>query len=262
MNPTIQSVETYRLSTTKDVLNGQLEDGGPLYTETQLEALIKEPFNMLSALLFLALAFWWLRKLGRKDDRYNVLRVAMWILAVGGLGGALFHGFRISVVFLAMDVIPIILLITLFSTWILTKLLGGRWLAALGINFLTFFLIRGGIELLGLPAQHSISLGYLGQSLVILVPLYLFLQRTQFFGGRFVGLSLVSFGLAVFFRWADSWPQPLLPVGTHFLWHSFGCGAAAYLIMYWYKLIGSTLADAPETPFLPLLPEKPKRKKK
>ncbi|RYE20241.1 MAG: hypothetical protein EOP42_27760 [Sphingobacteriaceae bacterium] len=47
---------------------------------------------------------------------------------------------------------------------------------------------------------------------------------------QFIAAALLSFGIALFFRVADSWN--LLSAGTHFLWHTFGVIATALMFVF------------------------------
>ena len=61
-----------------------------------------------------------------------------------------------------------------------------------------------------------------GGILLLVGTLALVLIRTRARHAGWVAAAFVSFGIAWFCRIADTWRPPLLPMGTHWLWHTFG----------------------------------------
>ena len=49
---------------------------------------------------------------------------------------------------------------------------------------------------------------------------------------------MVSFAVAWFFRLVDRDVASTLPMGSHWLWHTFGAIATAMMIEFFYKLEG------------------------
>src|SRR5262249_26043040 len=90
----------------------------------------------------------------------------------------------------------------------------------------------------------AINISYAGIALIILLPLVVILIRTRFRYAGWVATALVSFGIAWLFRLADSWEPPLLPMGTHWLWHTFGAVTTAALTEYVYRVEGIKLRSA------------------
>jgi len=61
-------------------------DGGPLYAETNLEHWIAEPYNAMTAAVFVFIACYWLWRI-RRDFRHRpFLAFASPVLALGGIG--------------------------------------------------------------------------------------------------------------------------------------------------------------------------------
>ena len=84
---------------------------------------------------------------------------------------------------------------------------------------------------LGLPTQWAINLSYASLALIIILPLSIVLVRTRF---RHVGWVATAFALLViawFCRIAETQRPPVLPMGTHWLWHVFG--ASCTMAMRW-----------------------------
>ena len=49
-------------------------------------------------------------------------------------------------------------------------------------------------------------------------------------------IVLACFGIAFFCRLVDRTPYGDLPMGTHWLWHTFGAISTALIIEYFYKV--------------------------
>ncbi|HSG67295.1 MAG TPA: hypothetical protein VK994_01215, partial [Bacteroidales bacterium] len=100
MNPIVNDTIT-------EWYNHRLDDGGPIYAETGAgEGLLVEPWNALTSLLMLIPVIYWLIRLRNDMGSYRFMLYIIPLMALGGLGSALFHGFRASVFFLIMDVAP------------------------------------------------------------------------------------------------------------------------------------------------------------
>jgi hypothetical protein len=202
-------------------------DHGPLYTETPAElkagqpfnGVIAEPWNAATAFLFVLIVVYWVARLRGKLRDYPFLAVTLPLLFVGGVGGTLYHGLRTWKGFFLMDVLPIYLLGLIVSLY---------WWIRLGPrvrHLLAMVVVLGILQLLGmwqLPTHWAINLSYAMLAMLIIVPLVLILIRTRFRHAGWVAASFVSFAIAWFCRIADTWQPPLLPMGTHWLWHTFG----------------------------------------
>lgn len=218
------------------LLQAPLRDGGLFYTETNPSRFIVEPWNGASALIFIGIAWYWFRQIRGKLREQRFLAIALPILAIGGIGGTLYHAFRVSRVFLFMDFVPILLLCLMAGFYFFSRSTGRWWLALLimvGIFFLQGLMwssVRNNAT--GLPVQSAITLNYAMMGLMVLAPLGWWLVKTGFRHGRWIAAALLSFGLALFSRLADPWA--LLPMGTHFLWHVFGAAACHCMLAYVY----------------------------
>ena len=79
-----------------------------------------------------------------------------------------------------------------------------------------------------------ISLNYASLAAIILIPIVITLVRSRFAHAGFVWAGLGSFAIALFFRFVD--PFSPLPMGTHWLWHTFGAFCTAFVIEYFYRV--------------------------
>jgi len=216
-------------------MNAQrLADGGPLYFETDFDHLIVEPWNAFSSLTFLIPVFYLLWKL-RGHFRENTFLVfwAAPLMAIGGIGSTIYHAFRASQFFLFMDFVPIALLTISVSIYLWLKVLP-HWawvviiiLASIGLRFFAFGIFDG---------SARINSSYFITGVMIFTPALIFLIRTKFFEVHQLLWSGAFLILALFFRYADDFSPPLLPNGTHWLWHVCTSAGAIFLANYLMKI--------------------------
>jgi hypothetical protein len=244
------------------VLNGRLPDGGPPYVETPADPaapgapLVAEPWNTVTAALFIVIALAWLWRLRGRFRAYPFVACCLPILLAGGIGGTLFHGTRVPVrvgghslpVFFLLDVVPILLLglaggvFMAFRYFERVRLMKRLWI------LLGLVLFYAAVNLLFFSAlgpmnrQLSINLSYASLAAIILIPIGLVLWRTRFRHGGWVVVGLISFGIAWVCRLVDQYSSPYLPMGSHWLWHTFGAIATAAMIQFFYKVEGETTA--------------------
>ena len=208
-----------------------LRDGGQRYTETNLDNLIAEPFNAVSAFIFLGIAFYWVIRLKGRYKEYLFLSLALPILLIGGFGGTMYHAFRISQVFLVMDWMPILILCLSASIYFFVRG-GGGWISGVGAVVALFLLQWMAGQ--WVPEAYRLNVGYGIMASLILIPILMVIKKTNFHQAKWVGLGLGAFLFAIFFRAVD--PLAWIPMGTHFLWHVFGAIACHSLLTYIYEL--------------------------
>lgn len=224
----------YDPGSTADWFNQRLADGGPVYMETQPGRFLAEPWNAVSSLLMLIPALFWLARIKNDPGRHRFMIYTIILIILGGTGSALFHGFRASVVFLIMDVLPSALLTLSLSIYFWLKVLKKWW--HLLFIMVPIFSLR--FAFWGqLPEHAAINLSYFVSGLTIGLPLILFLLRTRFLGWIPVAAAIASFAAALLFRQTDTVPIDFLPMGTHFLWHAFSAVGAFFILKYLYILI-------------------------
>ncbi len=212
------------------LLQIRLRDGGQAYTETDLTRLIVEPWNFVTAVLFLILAVYWLNLVSKQIKEHGFLFAMLILLTIGGIGGSVYHGFRWHQTFLMMDWMPIMLITFSASVYYFIKAWGKWWPPV--ILILAYFFIQGFIFRSGIPIQTAINISYASMSLMVLLPILWYLSKTGFARWQFVAAALLSFALALFFRWSDKFAW--FPMGTHFLWHIFGLVAVHIMLRFVY----------------------------
>lgn len=217
----------------ESLLTATLPDGGPLYTETDLSRLVAEPLNALSAFPFFLIAMYWLYRMRDERDHQRFMTIAMCVLALGGIGGTLFHAFRASHFFFLLDVVPIALLSIGVSLHFLSHVTA-RWLTW------GFFIVPLGIlqrlAMAGLPRQFALNLSYALSATVVLLPAVLLLHRRGWENGGRLATAAALFGLALFMRYLDPFAGERLSVGTHWLWHLFSAASVWCLARFVYEL--------------------------
>ena len=210
------------------LLQIRLRDGGMPYTETNLGRLVVEPWNFVTAVLFFILALYWLNVV-RKDLKHHGFLFSMLILlTIGGIGGSVYHGFRLHRAFLMMDWMPIMLITFSASVYYFIKAWGKWWPPVFLI--VAYFFTQGFLFQSGIPIQTAINISYASMSMIVLLPIIWYLSKSGFARWEFVAGALGSFGLALFFRWADKFAW--IPMGTHFLWHIFGLVAVHLMLRF------------------------------
>ncbi|MBX7138033.1 MAG: ceramidase [Oligoflexia bacterium] len=207
-------------------------DPGPIYTETNLARFPVEPWNTSSNLIFLAIAIYFWRKIKLDDYRHPFVSVALPILILGFIGGTLYHATRNSRLWLLLDFVPIFVLGIAAAVYFWHGVTHSRWLAALLVGAF-IFISRSVIALSSLPHSARITAGYVLLAVMIILPALLHSARHGWRNVALVLGSVLSFGGAAYFRYADS--LRLLPMGTHFIWHLLG-GVSTFLLMRYIYL--------------------------
>lgn len=181
-----------------------------------MKKLIVEPFSTFSNLLFLASVIYWVVVLLPIWRDHKFLSLCVILLFVGWFGGTMYHARRNRDLWLFLDVGPIFIisLIAIIYFWTKTKL---HWLSGLIISLVPF-IIRA---FLGKHPKPSVSfLGYCVVILPMAIPLVIILFMTNFANWLYLAVTIVFFGIALFFRTIDLKVKWMC--GTHWLWHVFG----------------------------------------
>lgn len=201
-----------------------------MYAETPLKLAegqwIVEPWNALSSLLIVAPAIYFLIRLRGRYASNLFLTLCIPLLVAGGLGSTFFHGFRGSRFLLWLDVMPTLLLFLAVSVYFWAHVLRNWWAAA-GVMLAAF--AGSWLIFVYFPIGMRINAGYALRGTVFFLPLLIILFRTQFRDAAFIFGALAAFGAALVFRYTDRQVTDYLPMGSHFLWHSF-TGVGGFLI--------------------------------
>lgn len=93
--------------------------------------------------------------------------------------------------------------------------------------------------------QLSINLSYGSLAVIVLTPIALVLWRSRFRHGGWVVVGVISFAMAWVFRLVDQYSGAYLPMGSHWLWHTFGAVSTAAVVQYFYKIEGEKAGEKP-----------------
>lgn len=212
--------------------NQRLPDGGPIYAETDLSRIIVEPWNAITSLFILIPSIYWFLKIKGELGNYRFLFYAIILVILGGLGSALFHGFRASLFFLLMDVLPSALLSISVSIYLWLKVLKRWWyllLIIIPLIAVRFFLFED------VPQHLAINIGYFMTGIMVVLPLFIVLHKSKYQKYILAVGAVSSFLVALIFRQLDA-EVTIIPIGTHFLWHTFSAIGANFVLGYLYFL--------------------------
>lgn len=207
-------------------------DGGQIYTETNFDRTIVEPWNAVSSLAILLPAVYWAIRIRKNYRQFSFLTLCLPLLFLGGLGSTIFHAFRSHRIWLLLDITPTAILMLLVALFFWMKVLPRKWLA-LPLLLLTF-LLRMWVWR-AYPSHVGINISYALTGIAVFVPLLMVLARNQWRGLWAISLSIISLLLSLFFRKIDYAAADVLPMGTHFLWHTFSGVGAYFLGLYLYQ---------------------------
>ncbi len=231
-------------------LPNRMADGGPVYKETPPDPAavsFAEPWNAVTAAFFIAIVLVWLWRLRGRYRQFPFIVSCMPILFAGGIGGTLYHAFRTRQVWFLMDVVPISLLGAVGAIYLtirLGKVYGLGWVLAAAVGLVGVYLAVNlfVFRLIQFPnANWPVNLSYASLAFIMIVPLGVVMVRTRFRHVAWVAGSLLSFGIAWFCRLADNTAWGDLPMGTHWLWHTFGAITTYGVTEYFYRIEGKPL---------------------
>lgn len=189
---------------------------------------------MASAAIFIGLAAWYAWRLYGHYRKHPLHTTTIPILLLGGIGGTLYHGLRTQRVYLLMDFVPILVLLFLCAIYCWLQVLPKAWWLLVAVPpFILLQALTWQISTwLDVPRQVAFNLFYLTVAISTLVPIIWIQVKTDYrFGRRFI-YALACFLLALLCRYLDTVRPPLLPMGTHFLWHTFGAAATFFIMDY------------------------------
>lgn len=216
------------------VIAQTLTDGGAYYAETNPAYLIVEPWNAVSSLSFWIPVFYWAYRLKGKYHRFAFLAFCMPLLFLGGLGSALFHGFRSSHWLLLMDVLPILVLTAAVGIYFWYEVFKNWWYVI--ALFLVYALLQRWLWSHSLGGQ-AINITYFLRGIVIFLPAVLLLRKTNFHYVSVLLWAMTWFGLALTFRYFDFAATSLMYMGSHWLWHVSTAIGSHYLALFLYQYV-------------------------
>ena len=226
----------------------RLPDRGPRYQETPADPygptapFLAEPYNAATASFFILIAAYWLWRLRGRYRQFPFTTACTPILLAGGIGGTLYHAFRTRTAYFLLDLIPILVLGVVAAIYLCVRL--GRWhgwgRVAFGLVGLVAFVVGSNLLLLNVVPEGNrnlrVNLSYLSQAILIVGPLLFVLVKTRFRDAGLIAAALASFAIAWFCRLVDGLGLVDLPMGTHWLWHTFGALTTLFMFAYFARL--------------------------
>jgi len=191
---------------------------------------LEEPLNMLSNMLFLLVAFALIRYYRTHPDLKGKwiwdLHILTGLVMLIGIGSTVFHSFPSPTTEL-MDIIPIVLFIVLFFISIIVRV--GRTGPFETVICLMAFVFTTHFFVTQFPNAMNDSIGYLSSmGALVMIAIYLHMLRRpsshQFLLAALLGV------ISLFFRSVDNEVCDVIPIGTHFLWHTLNA-ALIYVVM-------------------------------
>ena len=231
----------------------RLPDGGPRYAETPANpyapdaAAVAEPWNSVTAALFIGIVLWWAWKLWGRFAKYPFVTCCLPILLAGGIGSTLYHATRTQMAYFLLDVIPISLIGiggSVYLTIRLGKSVGLKKVLVVSVGLLVVYLVLNGVLFRFIQSDNRnlrVNLSYASLAALIVIPMVVVLIHTRFRHAVYVGAGMGCFAIAWFCRLIDSTGMSDLPMGTHWLWHTFGALTTHVVAAYFYRIEGEEI---------------------
>ncbi len=200
------------MQTTFNYLDSYCERAGHL-------GLWAEPLNVLSNIAFL-LAAWWtwqkVKSLGEHAGQVWDIKLLSILIGIIGIGSGIWHLVPNTHTVL-MDVIPILIFMNLYIFSAAIRLLGWRFTQALALWFV-FMVVNFASEIY-LPRDFlNGTIMYVpGYFIFCFFIVMLWLRKSPTAVIMLQALVLWTFSLIV--RTVDLMLCPMIPIGTHFIWH-------------------------------------------
>ena len=218
------------VNNTYEYVGKKYGDNGPIYCETDLnpDTILREPFNGITSLLYLLVVIYWLIRLKGEYRKYLVMMLCLASVALSSIGTFIYHGFRLHIIFWFFDWAPLLLaaaIASIYTWWYYFN--QQRLLYAILLTMV--LMTTPWIVVLSIYGQQAMPIYVIGicysfSGMSLLLPFILWMKRTSPQKLWIPILGILSFLFGVGFRTIDT-PEvcQIISVGTHFLWHIFGC---------------------------------------
>ncbi|MGB0524930.1 MAG: hypothetical protein ACPGJS_18300 [Flammeovirgaceae bacterium] len=210
-------------------------DSGPIYKETLMGRFPVEPWNTASNLLFLFIVIYWALKVYKNYRTHRFIAFCLPVLFIGYIGGTVYHATRSHEAWLLMDWVPILLLCLSVSIYfsIKQRLAWYHIFLLISLPMTLSFSLR---HVTDVSRNVGSIVSYSMMAFVIVYPIANYLRKTNWENHIWMLLAVGAFIAAITFRSIDKLVYfELLPMGTHWLWHSFGALSAHFLMVYIYR---------------------------
>ncbi len=199
-----------------------------VYCERVGPGLLAEPLNAVGNISFL-LAAWAAWVLAKRTGTLSAgVRALIAIAASVGIGSILWHTYPTPLT-LILDIVPTLIFLIWFI-WLYTRnVIGMRSLFA-GAS-VAAFLLGSFLVIPFSNVLHGAPVYTPGLMVALVLGAFHATHATERMVARFTLLAAAGvYAAALFFRTIDNEVCPVLPIGTHFLWHIL-IGLVTYLAM-------------------------------
>ncbi len=186
-----------------------------------------EPINAISNIGFILVGLYFLT---RKEPKTLWTKYLSILSIIVGTGSYLFHTHANTITLIA-DVFPITVFIGSFIFFTFKKVIPIKLI--FNIIITAFFVIIGVI-------LNSISVPYFNGShsyahaILLLIMMTIILKKRNSISAKYFSRSTIIFIISLIFRTFDNQICGVLPIGTHFLWHTMNA------ILLWHLILKST----------------------
>ncbi len=208
------------------------QDSGPIYQETVNGRFPIEPYNTYSNILFLGIIIYFAFKVYKDFKHHRFLAYCLPVLLLSYIGGTVYHATRSHDFWMYLDWLPIIFLCFGVSVYFTVKLKTswkGRFLLILIVLLLVV-----GVRLIPWAQNVKTSIGYVATAVGLLLPIFVYMYTQHLKHWDMILFAVLSFIAAISFRVMDGFIY-IMPMGSHWLWHSFGALSVFFLMNYIYK---------------------------
>lgn len=197
---------------------------GPIYCETMSATSASfpvEPMNTISNGVIVMFGFLGLYFVAKRAPRAVDLYVLCALLITTGIGSGIWHGFRDrdALFFEVQSGLFFLFAVVFFWARRLWSYLGAAVFLALFYGGFSLSREYWDRAIFGIPVQRWVALApiVILAGVALIAQTYIYSKRAALFGG----VALSSAIVALTFRTIDLSVCASIPIGTHFLWHSF-----------------------------------------
>jgi hemolysin III len=213
-------------------------DMGPIYRETDFSHFPVDAWSTWSNIAFLLIFGFWMYRIAPSMRRHRFLALCLPLLLAGYVGGTMYHATRSHVGWMLLDTLSIMALCLCAAVHFWRRVRVG-WAALTGAvagPIVFMGLLRLLVKPLAVPREVEMGLGYLAVAIPIMMPITVRAGRRPLTDRLLVLGAIASFMTALLMRYIDfHLTTPLLPMGTHWLWHLFGAVATHLLIWFTFR---------------------------
>ncbi len=152
----------------------EIADSGPIYSETVAGRFPVEPINTISNFIFLFIIIYWAWRTRMNMLKYPMVVIGICMLAVGFIGGTLYHSMRNSEAWLVTDYMAIYFSVIAACLYLWFRITG-NWFLVLLFSVLPALILRIVAGLLVMSDRHFIAAAYVVQALLLLIPIFMVL---------------------------------------------------------------------------------------